>query len=84
MKEGRGIWKSLALLGCSNLLEGVFKIWFYNFVKKRTKEKKKMILLWTKKTHTHKKESSATIMITVDGEGAASPVKLKLQGKSFE
>ena len=54
------------------------------FCQKKDKGKKEDDTLLSQKKHTHKKESSATIMITVDGKGAASPVKLKLQGKSFE
>ena len=55
------------------------------FCQKKDKGKKEDdTLLNQKKTHTHTKESSATIMITVDRKGAASPVKLKLQGKPFE
>ena len=40
-----------------------------------------MIPFWVNKAA--EKQNSATIMISVDGKGTASPVKLKLQGKSF-
>ena len=33
---------------------------------------------------TEEKQNSATIMISVDGKGTVFPVKLKLQGESFE
>ena len=40
-----------------------------------------MIPFWVNKAA--EKQNSATIMISVDGKGTASQVKLKLQGKSF-
>ena len=45
---------------------------------KQTKKKKKK----TKKTE--EKPNSATIIISVDDKGTVFPVKLKLQGESFE
>ena len=37
-----------------------------------------------KKKKIGEKQNSATIMISVDGKGTVGPVKLKLQGESFE
>ena len=45
-------------------------------------QRKKMIPFWGKKAE--EKQNSATIMISVDGKGTVFPMKLKLQGKSFE
>ena len=45
-------------------------------------KRKKMIPLGRKSID--KKQSSAIIMISVDANGTVFPVKLKLQGKSFE
>ena len=47
---------------------------------------------WQKKTENdiflgkkkQNKNNSATIMISVDGKGSVFPIKLKLQGTSFE
>ena len=47
--------------------------------KKQTNKPKKK----TKKK-TEKKPNSATIIISVDDKGTVFPVKLKLQGESFE
>ena len=57
-----------------------FTLWFYNFIKKWVKEKKKMIPLGAKKKKkkTEEKQNSATIMISADGKGTVFPVKLKL------
>ena len=41
-----------------------------------------MIPFWGKKTK--QKQNSATIMISVDGNGLVFPMKLKLQGELFE
>ena len=41
-----------------------------------------MIPFWGKKTE--QKQNSATIMISVDGNGLVFPMKLKLQGELFE
>ena len=41
-----------------------------------------MIPFWEKKTE--QKQNSATIMISVDGNGLVFPMKLKLQGELFE
>ena len=46
------------------------------------KKKKMMIPFWGMKAG--EKQSSATIMISVDGKGTVFPVKLKLQGDSFD
>ena len=40
-----------------------------------------MISFWGQKCN---KNNSATIMISVDGKGSVFPIKLKLQGTSFE
>ena len=50
--------------------------------KKWTKEKKKMIPFYRK--NIDKRQSSAIIMISVEAKGTVFPVKLKLQGESFE
>ena len=56
-----------------------FTLWFYNFIKKWVKEKKKMIPMGAKKKKkTEEKQKSATIMISADGKGTVFPVKLKL------
>ena len=55
---------------------------FTILLKKWAKEKRKIIPFWGKKTE--EKQNSATIMTSVDGKGMALPVKLKLQGESFE
>ena len=41
-----------------------------------------MIPFWGK--NTEEKQIIATIMTSVDGKGIVFPVKLKLQGESFE
>ena len=46
---------------------------------KQTKKKKKK-----KQKKTEEKPNSATIIISVDDKGTVFPVKLKLQGESFE
>ena len=46
------------------------------------KQKKKMMPFLGKKAEEN--QNSAAIMISVDGKGTVFPVKLKLQGKSFE
>ena len=45
-------------------------------------QKKKMIPFLGKQSG--EKQNSATIIISVEGKGTAFPVKLKLQGESFE
>ena len=40
-----------------------------------------MTYFWGK---TEEKQNSVTIMISVSGKGTVCPVKLKLEGKSFE
>ena len=47
---------------------------------KQTKKKKKK----KNKKKTEEKPNSATIIISVDDKGTVFPVKLKLQGESFE
>ena len=46
------------------------------------RKNKKMMPFWGKKTEEY--QNRATTMISVDGEGIVSPVKLKLKGESFE
>ena len=41
-----------------------------------------MMPFWGKKPEEY--QNRATTMISVDGEGIVSPVKLKLKGESFE
>ena len=57
-----------------------FTLWFYNFIKKWVKEKKKDDTFGSKKKtkKTEEKQNSATIMISADGKGTVFPVKLKL------
>ena len=45
------------------------------------KRKHEMIHFWGK---TEEKQNSVTIMISLNGKGAVFPVKLKLDGESFE
>ena len=52
------------------------------YQKKRAKRKKEMTPFYGKKTE--EKQNSADIMISVDGKRTVFPVKLKLQGESFE
>ena len=60
-----------------------FTLWIYNFIKKKwAKRKKEMTAFYGKKTE--EKQNSADIMISVDGKKTVFPVKLKLQGESFE
>ena len=65
----------------SNLLNGAFHVGFTMFLKQYAKKKKGETLL-TK--NTKEKQISVIIMTTVDGEETVSPVKLKLEWKSFE
>ena len=44
----------------------------------------KKIWYLSKEKIAEEKQKSATIMVSVDGEGTLFPVKLKLQGESFE
>ena len=66
----------------SNLLNGAFHVGFTMFLKQYAKKKKKGETLLTK--NTKEKQISVIIMTTVDGEETVSPVKLKLEWKSFE
>ena len=52
------------------------------YQKKWAKRKKEMTPFYGKKTE--EKQNSADIMISVDGKRTVFPVKLKLQGESFE
>ena len=60
----------------------VFCTWFYNVIKTMGKRKKGHDTFLRKKTK--EKENRATIMISLDGKGTVFPVKLKLEGESFE
>ena len=62
--------------------KGCFIFWFYNFINKIGKNKEDVITFWGKKAE--EKQNSTTIMISVDGKETIFPVKLKLQGESFE
>ena len=66
----------------SNLLNGILHSDFTILLKKWAIEKRRWYL--SKKKKTEEKQNSATIMISVDGKGTVFPVKLKLQGESFQ
>ena len=55
---------------------------FTMLLKQWTKEKKEDDAFLRKKRE--EKQNSATIMISVDEKGTVFPVKLKLEGESFE
>ena len=57
-----------------------FAIWFYNFNLKMCKTPNNFL----RKKKTEEKQSSAAIIISVDGKGAVFLVKLKLPWESFE
>ena len=59
-----------------------FALWFYNVIKTMDKRIKEDDTFLRKKTE--EKQNSVTIMISVDGKGTVFPVKLKLEGESFE
>ena len=59
----------------------IFTLWFYNFIKTMEKRKKADdIFLREKKTE--EKQNGVTIMISVDGNGTAFPVKLDFEKES--
>ena len=60
----------------------VFYTWVLQFFKKWTKERIRWWYISEEKSR--RKTNSATIMISVDGKEAGSPVKLKFYGESFE
>ena len=60
----------------------VFYTWVLQFFKKWAKERIRWWYLSEEKNR--RKTNSATIMISVDGKGTGSPVKLKFQRESFE
>ena len=47
-------------------------------------DNRKKIWYLSKEKIAEEKQNSATVMVSVDGEGTVFPVKLKLQGVSFE
>ena len=57
-----------------------FTLWFYIF--KITGKRKKDDTILSK--NTEEQPNSVTIIISVDGKGTIFPVKLKLEGESFE
>ena len=65
-----------------NALIWCFTLWFYNVIKILNKRKREDGTFLRKKTE--EKQNNVTIMISVDGKGAVFPVKLKLEGESFE
>ena len=65
----------------SNLLNDVSLFGFTILLKNGQKKKENYTFL---KKKAEEKENSATTMISVDGKGTVFPVKLKLQGESFE
>ena len=65
----------------SNLLNDVSLFGFTILLKNGQKKKENDTFL---KKKAEEKENSATTMISVDGKGTVFPVKLKLQGESFE
>ena len=60
----------------------VFDTLVLQFYLKNGQKKKKMIPFLGKQSG--EKQNSATIIISVEGKRTAFPVKLKLQGESFE
>ena len=65
----------------SNLLNDVSLFGFTILLKNGQKKKENDTFL---KKKAEEKENSATTMISVDRKGTVFPVKLKLQGESFE
>ena len=65
-----------------NLLRVVLYFGFIILLTKLAKTKKVMIIFWGK--IAEEKQNSTTIMISVDEKETIFPVKLKLQGESFE
>ena len=47
-------------------------------------DNRKKIWYLSKEKIAEEKQNSATIMVSVDGEGTVFPVKIKLQRESFE
>ena len=72
----------LANISVEQFTKWCFSCWFYNVFKTIRKKIKKGETLLTK--NTKEKQISVIIMTTVDGEETVSPVKLKLEWKSFE
>ena len=60
----------------------MFHFLFLQFYLKNMQKKKRKWHLSEEKTE--EKQNSATTMISVDGKGTVFPMKLKLQGESFE
>ena len=59
-----------------------FTLWFYNAIKTMGKRKTEDDTFLRKETE--EKQISVIIMISVDGKGTVFPVKLKLEGETFE
>ena len=64
------------------MINGALHFGLTILLKKRTKEKKKMIPFCRR--NIDKEQSSAIITISVDAKGTVFPEKLKLQRGSFE
>ena len=59
-----------------------FTLWFDNVFKATSKSKKKDET--TLRKNAEEKQNCVTIMISVGGKGKVFPVRLKLEGESFE
>ena len=57
----------------------ILQFYFKNEQNKTNKQKKPFL-----RKKAEEKQNSATTMIFVDGKGSVFPMKLKLQGESFE
>ena len=73
------IFENLLIFECFTF--GVLHFGFTMLLKHCAKEKMKMVHFSGK---TEEKQNSVTIIISVYGKGTVFPVKLKLEGESFE
>ena len=65
----------------SDLLNGVLHFVLTMLLKEWEKEKRRRCISEKK---TEEKQNSVTIMMSIDAKGTVFPVRLKLEGKSFE